>query len=143
MPYVSVWMHIVFSTKNREPFLDKKIRFPVFQHIKQNAEAKGIRLDCINGYHDHVHLLVALSSTQTISDVVRLIKGESAHWINEQKLGGGGFKWQNDYFAVSVSQSAIETVRAYIYNQEEHHQTKDFAHEVRQFMERYDFGTPG
>jgi len=72
-----VWIHLVFSTKNREPFLDKSIRQKVFDHIKQNATEKGIWLECINGFSDHAHCLISLDKEQTISKVVQLIKGES------------------------------------------------------------------
>ncbi|MFQ6002813.1 MAG: transposase, partial [Candidatus Zixiibacteriota bacterium] len=75
MSWVRVWIHLVFSTKNKEPFLRiGEIRKKVFQHIKQNAEEKGIWLDCINGYLDHVHCLISLKKDQTISKVVQLIK---------------------------------------------------------------------
>lgn len=55
MSWVRIWVHLVFSTKNRAPFINQQIRKQVFQHIKQNAEIKGIWLDCVNGYVDHAH----------------------------------------------------------------------------------------
>lgn len=85
MPFVKVYIHIVWSTKNRTQFLnDKELRFKVWKHIKQNAEEKDIFIDVVNGYSDHCHCLVSLSTNQTIEKVVQLIKGESSFWINKK-----------------------------------------------------------
>jgi len=77
-----------------------------------------------------MHLLISLGREQNIAKVMMLIKGESAHWFNSQNLLKGKFKWQDDYFAISVSESQVETVRAYIANQEEHHRAVPFAKEL-------------
>jgi putative transposase len=138
MSWVRVWIHLVFSTKNKEPFIRiGEIRKKVFQHIKQNAQEKGIWLDCINGYHDHVHCLISLNKDQTISKVVQLIKGESSFWINQNKLTKTKFIWQDDYWAVGVSESHLKLVRNYILQQEEHHAVKSFTDEIDEFMEKY------
>ena len=137
MPWIRVWIHLVFSTKNREPFLDKSIRQKVFDHIKQNATEKGIWLECINGFSDHAHCLISLDKEQTISKVVQLIKGESSFWINKQNWCNGTFKWQDDYWAVSVSESHVVQVKDYIFNQEEHHGKTTFREEVDEFMKKY------
>ncbi|HET6527127.1 MAG TPA: IS200/IS605 family transposase [Balneolaceae bacterium] len=138
MSWVRVWVHLVFSTKNREAFLNtKELRLTVFQHIKENAEDKDIWLDCVNGYQEHAHCLVSLGKDQSISKVAQLIKGESSYWINKNKLINRKFIWQDDYWAVSVSESHLESVRNYIHRQEEHHKTKPFSEEVNDFMEKY------
>ncbi len=137
MSWVRIWVHLVFSTKKREPFLDNKIRKAVFQHLKENAESKGIWLDCINGYVDHAHCLISLGKEQSISKVASLLKGESSYWINQQDLCDGKFLWQDDYWAVSVSESQLDKVRDYIYNQESHHLTQTFEEEVNIFMKKY------
>ncbi len=121
------------------PFLKKEIRPIVFQHIKENVKHKNIYLDCVNGYQDHVHCLMSLRRDQTIAKNVQLIKGEVSHWINQQKLCPQKFGWQDEYFAVSVSESMINRVRSYIHNQEKHHQTKTFAEEYEEFIEKYGF----
>ena len=139
MSWVSIWVHIVFATKNREPFLHSGIRKQVFQHIKQNAEEKGFWIDCVNGYTDHAHCLISLNKNQTISDVVQLIKGESSFWVNKQKLIKNNFEWQDEYIALSVSYSAIDRVRSYILNQEEHHKTKTFNEEYEGFLKAHHF----
>ncbi len=116
-----------------------EIRQKVFQHIQRNAKEKGIYLDFIGGYVDHLHCLISLSTDQTIEKIMQLIKGESSFWINKNKLCRGKFQWQDEYFAVSVSESVLESVRKYIANQEEHHRAKSFDDEFRGFMERAGF----
>ena len=137
MSWIRIWVHLVFSTKNREPYLSPEIRKRVFQHIKQNAEQKGIWLDSINGYSDHVHCLISINKDQSISEVVQLIKGESSFWINKNKLTQSKFSWQDDYWAVSVSESHLQPTRNYIFNQEEHHHKKTFTQELEEFMNKY------
>ncbi len=138
MSWVRVYMHMVFSTKNREPFLNAAaLRKNVFQHIKKNAAEKGIWLDCVNGYQEHAHCLISLGKEQTISKVAQLIKGESSFWINKNKLTMEKFEWQDDYWVVGVSESHLESVRKYIHNQESHHAKKSFEDEVNVFMDKY------
>jgi len=138
MSWVCVYVHIVFSTKNREPFLNSlELRKKVFQHIKKNAKEKDIWLDCVNGYQDHAHCLISLGKDQAISKVAQLIKGESSYWINKNNLTTKKFMWQDDYWASGICHSRLESVRKYIHNQEAHHSTKTFSHEVNQFMKKY------
>jgi putative transposase len=96
MSFVRIWIHIVFGTKNREPFLSTEIRRTVIEHIIENAHAKEIFIDCINGYKDHLHCLVSLGSEQSIAKVVNLIKGESSYWINKKKITKTKFEWANE-----------------------------------------------
>ena len=139
MPWVKVWIHFVWSTKNRQPFLNHEIRQKVFRHIRDNAKVKGIQLDFINGYVDHVHCLISLGTDQTIEKIMQLIKGESSFWINKNGLCKTKFEWQDEYFAVSVSESMLENARKYIANQESHHRTKSFDDEFEDFMKRTGF----
>ena len=139
MSWVRIYVHLVFSTKKREQFLDTiDLRKAVFQHIKENALQRKINLDCINGYTDHVHCLIALDNTQTISKVAQLIKGESSNWINKNELTTNYFAWQDDYWAVGVSESHLEKLRKYINNQEEHHSKTSFTDEMDNFLAKYD-----
>lgn len=138
MSWVSIWVHLVFSTKNRETYLrTKEIRKKVFQHIKENAKTKNIWIDTINGYHDHAHCLISLNKDQSIAKVAQLIKGESSNWINRNKITKNKFIWQDDYWATSVSKSHIKIVRKYILGQQEHHKEVTFAEEVDRFMKKY------
>jgi putative transposase len=139
MPYLKIWIHLVFSTKNRTPYLEKELRLKLFDHIKKNAHSKDIFIKSINGYVDHVHILLSLNSDQSISKVVQLIKGESSFWINKNNLTKQKFEWQDEYFAVSVSESGVDQVTKYILNQEEHHSKKTFDEEYNEFLRRFDF----
>ena len=137
MSWVKIWVHLVFTTKNRVPYLTESIRRTVFKHLKENAIEKNIWLDCVNGYTEHAHCLISLGKEQSISEVAHLIKGESSFWINKQKLCKEKLYWQDDYWAVSVSESHLWSVRKYIHNQEEHHRVKTFTEEVDTFMKKY------
>jgi len=138
MSWVRIWIHLVFSTKNRDPYFNSpEVRQQVFRHIEQNAKEKNIWLDIVGGYHDHIHCLLSLGRDQSISKVSQLIKGESSFWVNHNGITKQNFTWQDDYWALSVSESHLETVRSYIQQQEEHHRTKSFTEEVNDFMEKY------
>jgi putative transposase len=139
MPWVKVWIHFVWSTKNREPYLTDEIRQRVFRHIRENTREKDIHLDFINGYTDHVHCLISLGTDQTIGKIMQLIKGESSFWINKNRLCQTKFEWQEEYFAVGVCESILENVRGYIANQEEHHRTRSFDEEFEDFLKRAGF----
>lgn len=140
MSWVRIWIHLVFCTKNRSPFLrTKKIRLEMFQHIKENAQAKDIWLDCISGYKEHAHCLLSLGREQSISKVAQLIKGESSFWINRNGLINHKFIWQDDYWAIGVSESHLESVRKYIQSQEEHHKRVSFTDEIDEFIKKYDW----
>lgn len=137
MSWAQVWVHIVFTTKNRRPYLKTlEIRQELFEHIRANAKKKGIWLECINGYKEHVHCLISLGKDQSISKVSKLIKGESSYWINSQQLIDQKFRWQDDYWAVSVSKSHVVAVRNYIQNQEKHHKKISFREEVEDFIQK-------
>jgi len=139
MGYVKIWIHLVWTTKNREPILTKEIRRDIFRHIRENAEKKDIYIDYINGHLEHVHCLISLGYGQTIEKILMLLKGESSFWINKNKISGGKFEWQDEYFAVSVSESAVNRVRDYIKNQENHHKKKSFNDEYQEFIRKYKF----
>ena len=139
MSFVRVWIHCVWGTKNRHPFLTSEIKLKVLEHIKQNAKDKQIHIDRLNGHHEHLHCLMALNADMSISKAMQLIKGESAFWINKQKITTSKFEWADAYFAISVSESVLDKVRAYIDNQEEHHHKISFTEEYEKFMMNYKF----
>lgn len=138
MSWVRIWVYLVFSTKYRKPFLQSlEIRETMLNHIAENAKKKNIWLDRVGGYSDHVHCLISLGRNQSLSEVSQLIKGESSHWINKSGLLNNRFVWQDDYWAVSVSESHISSVGKYIQNQEEHHSKKSFSKEIDVFMKKF------
>jgi putative transposase len=137
MSFVKIWVHLVFSTKNREPWLSPDLLRALCMHIKGNCKEKDIFLQAINGHFEHLHLLLSLGKDQSIAKVAQLIKGEAAHWLNQENVIPEKFSWQDDYFAVSVSESQVHQVETYINNQSAHHASKSFQQETEEFMLRY------
>lgn len=121
---------MVFSTKNREPLPSLIVKRDVCKHIMDKCFEKEIHLQAIDGHVDHLHVLFELGGNQTIGSVAKQIKGESSNWINKEALTPYTFQWQDDYFAVSVSESKLEQVQNYILNQEQHHSDKTFTEEL-------------
>jgi len=139
MSYIKVYVHYIWSTKNRYPFLREDIRFNLFLHMKENARKKDIFLDCVNGYTDHVHCLVSLSDNLSVGKIAQLLKGGSSFWINKNKLTASKFEWQDEYMVVGVGNDKIDLVRDYIAKQAEHHKKMTFEQEYQKFFKRYGF----
>ncbi len=139
MPFINIYLHVIWSTKNRAKIITKELKPLLIEHIKSNAIKKEIFIDRINCVIDHIHLIISLGSDQTIGKVVQLLKGESSFWVNKNKLVKGKFEWQDDYIAVSISKSILDKVRQYIDNQEEHHRIKSYMEEVEEFRKKYRF----
>jgi putative transposase len=119
--------------------MDKSTRPIIFEHIRENARAKGIYVDHINGFSEHVHCLISMQAEQNIATIMNLLKGESSFWINRNIETKEKFYWQDEYFAVSLGHSQLESVREYIRNQEVHHAGKTFQQEYDEFIEKYGF----
>ncbi|MBI4429110.1 MAG: transposase [Ignavibacteriales bacterium] len=139
MPFIRVWIDLIWSTKNREPTISRELLPQLLDHVRENAKEKNILLDSIDAVSDHAHALISLRADQTIARIAQLLKGESAHWVNQKNLTRFKFEWQDEYIAISVSESAVDTVRAYIKNQEEHHRKKSFGEEYQEFLKEYGF----
>ena len=139
MAFVKIWIHAVWGTKNREPVLEKGILESVCHHIKENGKLKGIFIECINGYSDHLHCLMLLNADTSISKQMQLIKGESSFWINKNKIIKGQFEWADEYFASSVSEDKLDIVKEYIINQQEHHKKVTFKDEYEKFLKHFGF----
>jgi putative transposase len=140
MPFTKVYIHFIWSTKDRQPFLNSKVlREKIWEHLRENAKGKGIFIDTINGHQEHCHCLISLGIDQTMSKIMQLMKGESSYWINKHQLCKQKFEWQDEYFAISVSGSMVDKVREYIKNQEEHHKTNTFQQEFDEFIQKCGF----
>ncbi|HEY1020577.1 MAG TPA: transposase [Sediminibacterium sp.] len=137
MAHVSVWLHTVWATKNREKILVTGKRELICEHIKQNASEKGFYIDIVNGYLDHLHCLMALRSDWTVAKQLQMIKGEAAHWANKNSVLENKLEWADEYFAASVSMDKLDIVRNYILNQEAHHRTNSFEAEYVRFLSAY------
>ena len=143
MPYTKILIHAVWATKDRKPLMTKENRHSLCEHIREYCPTKNIHLININGWQEHLHCLLSLEPEQNIATLMNLIKGESSHWANKNlqlpRTLGRGFGWQDEYFAVSVSESHSDVVNNYISNQEEHHRKKTFQQEYDEFIKNYKF----
>lgn len=137
MSYVRIWLHCVWTTNKRIPYLKDEIRNKVILHIRDNAKVKGIYIDHINGYHEHLHALISLGSNQAISEIMQKIKGESSFWINKNKITRLKFEWQDDFYSISIGMSQLDNLRKYIRNQEQHHQKTSFQEELESLIKEY------
>ena len=133
--YLSLHYHIVFGTKNREPFLAPKWRSRLHEYLGGTIAGLGGFSQQVGGVEDHVHVLVGLKATHSLSDVLRELKKMSSLWVHEQ-IGVPTFAWQTGYAAFTVSANAREAVQRYIANQERHHRTKTFREELIEMLER-------
>ena len=133
-----LWTHLIFSTKNRFPFLsDKTIRIDMHGYLANMLREQDCETLIVNGVEDHVHALFALSRIRAIADVVKEIKRTSSGWVKELSPKLSKFHWQGGYGAFSVSQSNLDEVIRYIENQEEHHKRVTFKDEYRAFLKAY------
>jgi putative transposase len=139
MPYAKIMLHVIWATKNRSRIINEHLKPVLLNHIKENSISKGIYIDSMNCVEDHIHLLISLGVDQTVAKVVMLLKGESSFWVNKQKIIPFKFEWQDEYIALSVSESVVEKVRSYIATQEEHHKKKTFKDEFNDFLISHKF----
>ena len=135
---VKNYIHIVFSTKLRKPFIDEKIENELFAYLGGVCN----KLDCtvlkVGGYTNHVHILCMLSKNITLSKLLQDLKSNSSKWIKTKGENYQNFFWQDGYGAFSVNPSEVEIVVNYIANQQEHHRKKNFQDEFRVFLEKYE-----
>jgi REP element-mobilizing transposase RayT len=137
MSFIRIWVHCVWTTNERIPYLKDDVREKVIFHILDTSRAKNIYIDHINGFTEHLHALISLGSKQNISDVMQSIKGESSFWINKNKLTGLKFEWQDDYYAVSIGISQVDPLRDYIRNQVNHHKKTTWEEEINKLESEY------
>ena len=130
-----VYLHVVFSTKNRHLSLIDDWRDESFAILGGAVKQSGCYSILVGGMADHVHLLLQLARTITIADFVKEIKLKSSNWINESRKPSERFYWQAGYAAFSVSQSNLDLVRDYIFRQPEHHKKRTFQDELREMLQ--------
>jgi putative transposase len=133
-----VYIHAVFSTKNREPILANEWRDELFHVLGGTANHLDCQALTTGGVADHVHMLFQLGRSITIADAIGKIKSTSSNWINQSRGLSAPFHWQGGYATFSVSQSNVEAVRQYIHRQPEHHAHQTFQDELREWLGRYE-----
>ncbi len=133
-----IWVHIVFSTKGRRPFLsDTSFRDEMFRILAHHVKESKCVSASVGGHVDHCHLLVGLSRTITIASLVETIKIETSKWAKKTEHGHVKFSWQAGYGAFSVSHSLLDKVDHYIRNQPRHHAKMSFQEEFRRLCEQH------
>lgn len=131
----SLHYHLVFATKERRPWITTEWQTALHEYLGGTVRGQdGVPLE-IGGIEDHVHLLIGLKPTHTISDFVRELKKASSVWAAKEREPL--FEWQIGYAIFTVSQSQLENVREYIRNQEEHHRKRDFREELTMLLEKH------
>lgn len=133
----NVLLHIVFSTKNRQPWIDAEIEQELFPYLATICNELGCPAHKIGGADDHVHIACSLSRTVEISKLLATIKANSSRWIKSKGPRFEHFAWQNGYGAFSVGQSQLEPLRMYIAGQREHHRRESFQDEFRKLLAKY------
>jgi putative transposase len=134
--YTSLFVHIIFSTHNREPLLKSAWRERLFAYMGGIARENRIKAVSIGGVMDHVHMLLLVPASIPVAKAVQLVKGGSSKWLNENS-SLKNFAWQEGYGAFSISASQVSEVVAYIAGQEEHHRIKTFQEEYPSFLKEY------
>ncbi|MCK4357692.1 MAG: IS200/IS605 family transposase [Candidatus Cloacimonetes bacterium] len=138
-----IWIHAVWSTKDRFPFMKNDERIKIINHLKTKFEESECRVRIINGTEDHLHALFLLNQNESIKDIMKNIKGESSHWINENDFYKAKFSWQIGYGAFSVSESIVKNVEKYIKNQKEHHRKMSFQEEWELLLKKHNIVVKG
>jgi len=131
------WVHIVWSTYNKQRVLNENTRVKLFNHLIDLAKELSIHSERLNVQPDHIHILIILPADKTLADIAKRFKGESSRFINENDLIQGRFRWQRGYGAFSVSASQLDKVKKYIENQDEHHRIKTFTEEYNEWLKQY------
>ena len=133
---VKNYLHIVFSTKYRQPLIQESIEEELYSYlggICNNLECHVIK---VGGYTDHIHILCMLSKKVPLMKLLEELKSHSSKWIKSKGAAYSNFSWQNGYGAFSVNPSQVERVIQYIANQKEHHRKKAFKTEYLEFLEK-------
>ena len=135
--YTNLLTHVIFSTKDRRPYLDADLKPALFPYMGGIIRETGGKALSINGPTDHVHLLVSLPPNTALADTVRMVKANSSRWVHQKWASREAFAWQSGYGAFSVSQSNMEDVLQYIAAQEEHHKRISFQDEFVAFLKKH------
>lgn len=135
--YTSLFYHVVFSTKNREPFIGPDIEQRVWAYIGGVARQHNMTALQVGGIEDHIHVLVLVPPVLSPSQIAQYVKGDSSKWIHETFPTLRHFAWQTGYGAFSVSKSGVSSVVDYIQNQRQHHARKTFQAEYVEFLQRH------
>jgi putative transposase len=134
--YTQLYIQFVFAVQNRVSLIQPEWEEELYKYITGIAQNHKHKMIAINGMPDHLHVLVGLHPAQSISDLMRIMKGESSEWINSRKFVKGKFSWQEGYGAFSYGKSQIEQVYNYVMNQKMHHKKQTFMLEYQELLKK-------
>lgn len=135
--YTQIQIQVVFAVQNRECIILDAWKEELYKYISGIIQNHNHKVLAINGMPDHLHILFGMRPTQSLSDLMQNVKGDSSKWINQKKFIKGKFSWQEGYGAFSYGKSQINRVIDYINNQEEHHRKRSFLEEYKDFLEKF------
>lgn len=139
----SIWIHAIFGTKFRDSLIQSSFEPRLHAHMTTQLENDlGCRVRAINGTGDHLHILFLLNPNHAVKDILKNVKGESSHWVNQQNFAARKFAWQTGYAAYSVRESDLHIVEEYIQNQKEHHRKKSYFEEYQQIALKHGLQVP-
>ncbi len=136
--YTQIHIQFVFAVRFREAVIHSSWKDELYRYMTGIVQNNKHKLIAINGIPDHIHILIGMRPTQSISDLMQDIKGSSSKWINQKGFIKGKFEWQEGYGAFSYGKSQVKDVIAYIENQEQHHSKKTFRDEYMDFLKKFD-----
>ncbi|WP_339700117.1 IS200/IS605 family transposase [Algoriphagus aquimarinus] len=134
---VKNYVHIIFSTKNRQPLLQNDYEEELYKYLGGTCKTHHCTPIQVGGHLDHVHILCLLSKNMTIAGLLEELKTDSSKWMKKRAEQLSKFYWQDGYGAFSINPSQVDTVINYIKNQHEHHTNKSFQDEYRGFLKKY------
>jgi len=136
--YTQIHLQIVFAVKYRQGLIENAWKDDLCKYITGTIQSYDHKMLAVNGVEDHIHILIGMRPTQSLSDLLQDIKSGSSKWINDNKLTKRKFAWQEGYGAFSYSKSHVPNVIRYIHNQEEHHRKKSFLEEYEEFLKKFE-----
>jgi len=136
--YSQIHIQFVYAVKFRESIIGKDWKDELYKYTTGIIQKNNHKLIAINGMFDHIHILIGMRPTQSISDLIQDVKGCSSKWINKKGVLKGKFEWQEGYGAFSYGKSQVNDVVNYINNQERHHKIVTFLEEYQTFLEKFE-----
>jgi REP element-mobilizing transposase RayT len=136
--YTQIHIQFVFAVKFRKALIEDSYKQELYQYITGIVQSYGHKMLAINGVADHIHIFIGMRPTQSISDLMQDIKGNSSKWVNDKRFLKVKFEWQCGYGAFSYSKSHVQNVINYVKNQEKHHAKQTFRAEYIDFLKKFD-----
>ncbi len=136
--YNKIWIHSVWSTKNREPLIAPKYEQIIFDYMRSKFKELGCPVRIINGMSDHVHCLFLLNPNRSMADVIKNVKGSTSYFVNNILKLKIKFAWQDGYGSFSIGESSVNRTFEYIENQKTKHSKQSYYQEMEKFIQLHD-----